>query len=216
MSSHVSELKTKILMKIGERVSALGFSKRPVGQSFYAQTPSGRNVIHLGFVPHDDSDVDVIVNLAIRFDSVEDLMNGYRSLSKTQKSSTATVGVELGNLLGIGQKRWNLSTDLDVDRASDDIAETLIAHGIEYFKKGGKLEDVFDILRSFGGEAETLVSIPAVRYEKILAIAAVLHRWDLLPELAESASARLKEAGDLALPRFIAFSSKIMELAPRA
>ena len=71
--------------------------------------------VHLSYIKHD-TEFDVTVDIGIRFDNVEEMLNRDRGhLSDREKKNTFTVGVEMGNLVCGQPKRWNIQSTEDIE-----------------------------------------------------------------------------------------------------
>jgi hypothetical protein len=120
----INELQKKLLTSIGEKLMAFGFSKKVKQQSFYRPFEKGNAYVHLSFINHAD-DFDVTLDVAIRFDEVENLVNSKNNfLTKKEKAETCTLGVELGNLSNGVPKRWNISSDDQISTVTGSILAT--------------------------------------------------------------------------------------------
>lgn len=75
---------------------------------------------------------DAVVNLAVRHDAVEVVVNAHRGdLPVAVQRETATLGVQLGQLVGRGQVRLMLR-DGGVEMAAREALDLLVSHGLAY------------------------------------------------------------------------------------
>lgn len=114
------KLKAMLLHGLAELLEDYGFKRRITDQSFYKKTADGKVSIHLAFINHSE-DFDVTVDFAIRFNDVEDILNEIDNSFlpfPTKKGETYTLGAELGNITGEGQKRWTIENEEDVATAN--------------------------------------------------------------------------------------------------
>ncbi len=71
---------------------------------------------------HPPTDFDVVVDVAIRMDAVQDMIQESDSLmTSSDRRNSATIGCELGNLMGKGQHRWMVSSEEDVKLVASQI-----------------------------------------------------------------------------------------------
>jgi hypothetical protein len=119
--SSVKDLEKALFETVSKEIAKYGFSGNQRDSCFYKRTSFGRLAFCLAFIRHRD-DADVTVNMAVRFDELEDLVNeDNQLLSKAQKKSTFSLGVELGNLSEGRQKRWTVASLQDVGPVAQSI-----------------------------------------------------------------------------------------------
>lgn len=78
-----------LLRETGRSLARLGFSSRANGQTFLRPLDGGFAAAHLAFVEHE-FDIDVTIDVAIRFNAVEDLAPWARNSA----TSSAEVRIE--------------------------------------------------------------------------------------------------------------------------
>src|SRR5215813_11354138 len=115
MNTEFRRLKELLLERVNRRLSPYGFARRPRFQEFSRKTDFGRHGFHLSFIRHEE-DFDVAGDVAVRFDAVEDLVNKTKPfLADGDKEDTYTLGADLGNISGEGDKRWTIAKLRDVE-----------------------------------------------------------------------------------------------------
>jgi hypothetical protein len=174
--SQLAELKKQFLLEMGRQLHPLGFSPKPVGQSFRMAKPFGWASIHLSFVTHPTIDFDVVVNAAVRIEAVQVLIQDIDDplITDADRKSAATLGCELGNLKGIGQKRWTVSSERDVRPVASAILRECHAELLPFIEQFSRLENVLMALNGGGEFAELISPIEAKRIKTIDAISGLL------------------------------------------
>lgn len=203
----MKDIQRALLEAVGARVVALGFEGKVVGQSFLRRIPGGRASLHLAFIEHP-KDFDVVADVAVRFDQLEDLVNATNSLlSKREKGQTYSLGAEIGNISGEGQRRWSVASLADVEAVADQVVTSFRAVGLPYLDKASTLEGAFQLLTSPGRDAWLHSPIHASRAKRVVGLAKVMGRMDEL-EAQTREGARLleeiKDPGLLDFKRFVA------------
>ena len=186
------ELKKDLLSELGRLLAPHGFTKRSkrLEQSFRKKVAIGWHFFHVSFIPHKD-DFDVTADVAMRVDAVEDLLNQVRKdLSglpqpKREQKETATIGAELGNIAGTGQRRWTVNSSRDVVPVASDIVEALKEIGLPYLEKYSDLDRLLGSLSRHDRNSWHLVPFDDVRRMVVVAVAHVLGRKDLTARFAE-------------------------------
>jgi len=185
-----------LLRDFGERVARLGFSSRPIGQTFLKPMHGGVSAAHLSFIEHEN-DFDVTVDVAIRFDAVEELVNQSNSLlSPKEKSATFTLGVELGNLLNGRPNRFTVSNSNDVATVSQQIVESLKEVGIPYIERFSNPNDAYEILSRDDHAAWLHSPIHSERAKRACAFLVVLGRRSELQAISERKLSFLESVQD--------------------
>lgn len=142
----ISDLQKNALNEVSTRIIKYGFDGKPKGQSFYKAISSGHQAVHLSFIKHKE-DIDVTVDVAVRFNLVEDLINEYKPyLTKAQKKWTATLGCELGNLVDGAPRRFRLYSVNDAGHVADEIMSFFASTGIPYMEKYSNMEAALEAL----------------------------------------------------------------------
>lgn len=126
------------------------------------------------------ADFDVVVNFSIRFDAAEDLFNrGNPHIPKAEKPRTATLGCELGNYLGEGQKRWSIQAESDLEPVARSIAAAVSEHVLPFFACYEDGYKALELLMRLDEDAHKYAPIPSVRAARAVALASVLEGADI-------------------------------------
>jgi len=174
--NNLSALEKKLLSEVGSLLQGHGFSSRPVGQSLRLVKPFGWASIHLAFVRHPPVDFDVIVNVAIRIDAVQDSIQGGDSLiTDKDRKNSATIGCELGNLKGVGQQRWTVSSEEDVSPIASEIAVECEATLLPFIERYSDLGALLETLSTNAGIAQLISPIESKRSKTVFALSALLN-----------------------------------------
>lgn len=209
MTSTLRVLERELLDEVGKRLARFGFSVRPKGQSFHRYFKDGRVVVHLAFIEHAN-DFDVTVDVAIRFDAVEDLVNRSNMLlSKREKGDTFTIGTELGNLERGQPFRIPLVGAGDVVRAVDDIVTKVEAVGLPYIERYSQPEAAYCLLSRDERAVWLHSPIHAERAKRACALLKVMGRDSEIGDLGARKVAFLESVND---PGAAAFSRFLAEL----
>lgn len=202
-------IQRSLLQAIGSRIAPLGFSNRSMNQSFVRAIPDGRASLHVAFIEHS-GDFDVVADVAVRFDRVEEAVNaGNALLSKRDKESTYTLGAELGNIAGEGQKRWTVASLADVEPVAEQVVSTFAAVGLPYIQNASSLEGALQLLSSPGREGWLHSPIHASRAKRVVAIAMELGRLSEVEQFAREGEKMLQDLKDPGLLDFKRFLSRL-------
>lgn len=116
---------------------------------------NGRQGVFIHPIYHVD-DFDVVMNFAIYFESLDNLIDSKdsRELAKKGKNyKLYSIGIELGNYLKTGQRRWNVKSEVDVFRVVDELYQAFIEHALPYFDKYKDLQNAYDLIAGNGDRA---------------------------------------------------------------
>ncbi|HWO25765.1 MAG TPA: hypothetical protein VNO30_43815 [Kofleriaceae bacterium] len=209
MTRTLRELEHELLRETGKRLARFGFSTRPKGQTFHHDIDGGRVGIHLSFIEHE-SDVDVTVDVAIRFDAVEDLVHrSNKLLSKKEKADTFTLGAELGNLERGEPFRITVSTTGEVGRAADGIERKLETVGLPYIEQYSQPGAAYSLLSRDDREVWVHSPIHAERAKRACALLEVMGRHSEITDIGAKKLSFLKSVND---PGAAVFSRFLAEL----
>jgi hypothetical protein len=160
-----------LLKQLAERVGEHGFDTRARGQSFHKRTPFGKVSLHLAFIEHA-ADFDVTVDVAIRFDALEDIINeGNNLLTASEKRRTFSIGAELGNISEWKQKRWTVRSPADIEDVSRSIMDAFVDIGLAYIEKYSNMETVLDVLSGDDKPAWLLSPLHDLRAKQAICLA---------------------------------------------
>jgi hypothetical protein len=205
----MKELQQKLLLFLGERISSYGFNKRPYGQSFIKLIPGGKISFHLAFIAHK-IDFDVTADIAIRFDDLEYLVNlDNKVLSKKEKESTYSLGVELGNLCDGKQKRWNVSSEDELPVLVDQLIQYFEKYAVPYFEKYSIKQNAYALLSNNDQTAWIHCPVHSARAKRAVALALLLGYKDSIPNLIKQNVEFLRQKNDFGLKDFISFSDTL-------
>lgn len=201
------DLQQVLLVGIGEKLSAFGFEKKARQQSFSKVFEGGKAYVHLSFINHVD-DFDTTVDVAIRFDSVEILLNSKNILlTKKEKEGTCTLGIELGNLSIGEQKRWNIEFKEQIPTVVNSIIECFETFGYPYLSKYSSLESAYDLLSSDDSSVWNHCPFHATRAKSAIVIATLLGHKDIQEQILKRKKF-LEEIKDFGLSDFLSFTNE--------
>jgi hypothetical protein len=179
-------------------------------QEFRREIDGGRSVVHLSFIEHQE-DVDITVDVAIRFHAVEDLVNHFQTLlSDKEKSETHTLGSELGNLERGEPFRLTLANKDDVSRVAEEVVRKFMAIGMPYLEQYSRPEAAYSLLARDDREAWIHSPIHAERAKRACALLFVIGKRAEAHSLGVQKLSFLNSVND---PSSAAFSRFLDELA---
>lgn len=188
-----------------------GFRFRSTERSFVKKLPEGRVAFHLTFIQHG-TDFDVVVDLGVRFDALERLVNeGNKLLTNREKESTYSLGVELGNLIEGAQKRWTIATSENVDPVANELYASFAEHALPYFAKFSTMGNALDLLSPNLPRSWIHSPIHAARAKRAVGLAALTKDKLRLQTVIETYSDFLRKRNDPGLLDFMAFVNKVAE-----
>jgi len=169
-------LEKELLAEVGLLLKQRGFGSKPVGQSFRLAKPFGWASIHLAFVRHAQIDFDVVVSAAIRIDAVQGMIQDKsdRLITDKDRKSSATIGCELGNLTGDGQRRWIISSRDDVGWVASEIVAACDKWLIPFIERYSNISAVLESLKADDVHARLISPINEKRRKTILALSKIL------------------------------------------
>jgi hypothetical protein len=179
-------------------------------QDFCRRYPWGRDVVHFGFFQRGSS-LRSAVNVAIRFDAVEKLIDPFRPwLSAREKRERFTLGAELGNISGTGYRTFDIEED--VGRAADDMMSLIAAVGLPYLHELSDPEVALKVLLRDDEVGRLHCIMEDDRAFAACALLVVLGRGNELPELVAQKLQSLdpEELGPM-VRQFPAFARAMLE-----
>lgn len=204
-----NEMKKKLLNFILLKITEVGFEKNIYGQTFWKPVQNGRAAVHLSFIDHE-TDFDVTVDFAVRIDKLEELKNKDNTyLKEKEKKETATIGVELGNLIEGNQKRWTISSEEDIEKVADEIYSKIVEEGIPYIDKYSNLDNILFVCLKDDEDSMLHSPFGDDRAINAVGLAKMLNRGDI-KEIISKKKMYLKES-ELELSNFQNFLNKIGE-----
>src|SRR5262245_2381792 len=199
----IRDLERALISKLAGRVGELGFDTKAKGQSFYRKTSFGRKAFHLSFIEHA-TDFDITADVAIRFDSLEELVNeGDERLTKKEKGNIFSLGAELGNISEGKQKRWTVSGSADVEKVCQSIMDAFVAIGIPYLDRYSNLESALEALSGDDKAAWLHMPIHGARAKRAIGLAFLLGQRDKFFEIASAKTEFLTSRNDFDLQSFL-------------
>lgn len=187
----MKELRESIFRTLPLGLIPMGYDPKLKGQAFNKKMSWGRWIFHVGFASINGP-LKLVVNVAIRVDAVNNLVFGTDPLlSKAEARDTATVGAELGNLIGKGPLMWTVSDPGEVPSLVASMLEAYEKIGLPYLSRYSDLEEMLRGLRGNGQEAFLLDSSLAYRCMKAVALAKVLEKENEIDTLIGECSMAL-------------------------
>lgn len=204
-------LKKKIHQKLFEKLNDHGFNKKVSDNEIKRAFKEGFHIIHLPYLNKTDG-FDVVLNVAIRFEKLEDLKHQYREdIGKKRKKQTASLGVEYGNLTGIGQHHWKIRQEEDVDAAVESIFLAIKETMLPYLEEYSNLEFVLEkMMKEEQKEVLKFSPIDYVRAINALGLAVLLNKDEtFINTLIENKTNYLKGRDDFQLQKFLEFVEQL-------
>ncbi|MDN5924712.1 MAG: hypothetical protein L0H70_06905, partial [Xanthomonadales bacterium] len=90
------------------------------------------------------------------------------------RKHAATIGCELGNLKGIGQQRWTVSSEEDVPPVASDIAAECEATLLPFIEKYSDLDTLLAVLTTDTKMARLLSPIDDKTQRTVVALSEIL------------------------------------------
>ena len=150
------------------------------------------------------------MDVAVRFDAVEDLVNRSNPLlSSKEKTSTFTLGAELGNLEKGKPYRVRIATTEDIEPAAGQLVAKVETIGLPYLERYSDLHAAFEVLARDDREAWLHSPIHAARAKRACAILAVMGRHAELQAVAERKMSFLASLGDPSAGAFASFVAQL-------
>lgn len=198
-------LQRELLSVVGSGVRKHGFESRPRGQSFRKKCNFGHLAFHLAFIPHR-ADLNVTADVGVRFDQVEVLVDEGDTLrDESTRSSTCTIGSELGNLSQGRQKRWTIRTADDVPLVGEEILRAFTEIAIPYFSEFSNPGRVLKVLAGDDPDSWRHSPLHDYRARAAVAMALVMEGKESAQRLAKLKTSFLEQRHDPGLPSFRAF-----------
>ncbi len=203
------KFKAMLLHGLGDFLADHGFKKRITNQDFYKNTEEGKVSIHLSFINHFD-DFDVTVDFAIRLNDVEDILNEIdHSMTPPKKLDTYTLGAELGNITGEGQKRWTIENEADVKTAIHGIYLDILSVCFPVIEKYTTKESVYELAVKDSEDVNTYWGSTYDRARCAVVLAEILQKdKDTCIELIRKNEEILRKSEDLHLDWFLEFAKR--------
>lgn len=205
----MNELRDHLIISLGEKVNSIGFKFVKSKYSFVKRRNDGRESFHLSFIRHA-SDFHVVADVAIRFDALEELcFIPHPLLSAKNKADAYSFGAELGNIAGVGQKRWELATSDDIEPIAEGIYADFISIGVPFLEKLSTLEKAFELINRPWQEASLYKAFHTARAIRVVGLVKLLGKDDELAGLARAQLEMLESLDGRNLPQFTEFLAKL-------
>jgi hypothetical protein len=134
-----------------------------------------KQIIHLAFVDNRaENFTSLIVNLAVRIDQVEEIATACSwadDLTAKEKKGMATLGVQIGELLGKGQLRWDIHNSAECKTVAEKVLNLLLEVGLPYLVEHSDMNAVLKRFESDSfNEWHALLESRAIKLPIILII----------------------------------------------
>lgn len=202
MSKPLKPLMDELTQKIRAGLTGYGFEFKK--KAMVKKTPSGRWLVGFDFIKHVD-DFDVTMGVSGRIDALARLQYGEEDSLETCYS----FGGELGNINGVGQKRWTVTSQEDIDSVVESMLQAFAQIGLPYLEKYSILENALEAFSRDDKESWNVSMVDDARAKKAIATAFLLNKKELFHELAEKKTAYLKAKNDSGLQSFLDFRCKL-------
>ncbi|WP_428666995.1 hypothetical protein [Photobacterium swingsii] len=110
---------------------------------------------HINCIKHV-SDFDVVGDVAIEF--------------KAKKERICIVGAELGNISGVGQKRFSVASESQAKESALEIYKYFEEHGCKFCRKYSEPHNVINTLKNGGKEALLISPFVSNHKEQIISL----------------------------------------------
>jgi hypothetical protein len=167
------DLVERVLQAVTPAFAARGFVR--VDQTFRRELADMYWLVHFAFVRHP-GDVDVICDFAVRHHALQDVLRPklYPTFKDREFRQTATVGAELGNYCGQGQRRWPIRGDSDISSFVKDLEYWYPEQILIGLESLSDLPGVLESLEPNDAFARLLCPVPGQREALIEAIRSAL------------------------------------------
>lgn len=142
-------LRAALLTRLAELLMPQGYRKRE--QSFHKESGPVRLSFHVAFINHAQ-DFDVTADVAVRHHAIEERLGSGKDLT--------TIGAELGNIAGVGQHRWRVAAEEDLEPVTHSILEYFHQHGEPFLARFSDPTELLRVLDQESHEARLICPIP--------------------------------------------------------
>jgi hypothetical protein len=171
----------------------------------------GRTCAHISFIQHEQ-DVDATLDVAVRFDAVENLANRWsKLLSNREKAATFTLGAELGNLERGEPFRVTLGKMEDVEGAVDALIAKFEKIGLPYLEQCSRPESAYGLLSKDTREGWINSPINWERAKRACALLAVMGRYSEIDNFGQQKLSFLESVNDPARTFFAQFLAELKD-----
>lgn len=161
----LADLREQLLVDLGGRLALLGYRRRE--QTFWRGQGACSRLVHIAFIKHP-ADFDLTMDVAIRHHGVEEFIHARGSrLPKREQRLTATIGVELGNLVDGRNYRWTVIEPGDLRKVVPELIDWYSKWAELFFTRFESLAEVERVLAE-GGPLARLISPVSDRRAAVL------------------------------------------------
>lgn len=197
-----------LMEEVTRLVEPLGYKPLLTQQMFVKKFAGGKAALHLAFIKHPE-DFDVVANVAIRLNQLEDILNGARPyLNDHKKRNTYSFGAELGNISGVGQRRWKVKSLHDIEDVAQQLVSYFTVVGVPFIASISTIEDAYRIMTSTTERAQLYLAPRDRRASSTVALAKILGK-DNLHQIASDYMKWLQDINDGELPQYKKFLDSI-------
>jgi hypothetical protein len=198
------ELGKQLIGEIARRVGN-GFDTDEAGLRLTKPFDGGMKILMLTVIPHAD-DVDVIVNVAVRHDEVEDLVDRGAGFDLAdEQAAAATIGAELGALQGMMQRRWKIGSEEEIPEVAESIVAEVREYGRPVLERFVSLPNTLSMLSRDDDEASTYSPIDLQRAMRAVAAARALGDGERADAIAATKQKWFRDTEVPGLKEFDAF-----------
>jgi hypothetical protein len=127
----------------------------------FRKTLPGKNLfVHIAFINHDN-DFDATVNVAVEFVS--------------GKARVCIVGASLGNIEGIGQFRYSVSSEQSAEVSALQAVAHLKRVGLPFLERYTSVSNTLTTLKAGGSEARLISPLQYLHANQIAALESIAH-----------------------------------------
>jgi D-ribose pyranose/furanose isomerase RbsD len=209
-----------LISHLGGLIADLGFSEKPVKNSFYRDIPLGWQVVHVGLIRHGP-EFDATVDVAIRVAALEEMIDPQET-ERTRTEQMASFGAELGNIAHDERIRWTVANRDAIPSVARSMLEALVQTGLPYLNRYSDPGSMLDALRPNDRAAWLHSPFHRWRCMRILGLALIAGRANEFDVLRDECRRFLVKVKDPEIQEFEAFADRIdpadseMRFAPRA
>lgn len=207
-----AEVNKTLLLLLEEKLRDRGFRKNLSKQALSRKTEYGSQTIHLSLVSQM-SHIDVFVDLALRLDQLENLVDSNTTgwVYEKQRQETNSIGIDLGQLIDpSSSKAWPVDKSSDLDSVAESITFDIVLFGLPFLEKCSDIGRAFSIL--CGPEADLLNIIPLHKALNRVGLAFLLSKTELFEDLTHREVLRLQEIPYSGVDILIEFSEALRKI----
>jgi len=145
----ISRLKKAMLSRMTALLKEIGFSRWARYQHFFRPGPNDTTQgVYLCTIPHPMVDFDVVTHFSVRYNAIAEILNKWPEAPGEPSSVRATLGTDYPRLIGVGDYRWKIARDEDVEPAARAILEAITTVGFEFYSRFTTLADLICLLQT--------------------------------------------------------------------